>query len=294
MILPLILASITAILFGVSKVLIKLAGDVNSFSSVLYTLLVAPPILLCFAAINGDFFKTYNLDLLTIVDLLVAGAFQLAIGRVFAYSSIKLIGASRASQLTSTQIFFAAILSVLLQNEEMTLTIGVGTLAIFCGELLVLMSNPEEKGQKLSKSYSFQKGVAYGLIGGFIWGASQSFAKDGSRRLGSPIMASLFAYIFAIIIQFTITINSAESKTKIPLERAKYLFLSGIASTFGLIAQYTALLIEQVIWVTPIVNTSPLITLFVSYILIPKAELINWRLIIGAIIVVLGVLFITF
>ncbi|MEM2506922.1 MAG: DMT family transporter, partial [Nitrososphaeria archaeon] len=146
MILPLILASITAILFGVSKVLIKLAGDVNSFSSVLYTLLVAPPILLCFAAINGDFFKTYNLDLLTIVDLLVAGAFQLAIGRVFAYSSIKLIGASRASQLTSTQIFFAAILSVLLQNEEMTLTIGVGTLAIFCGELLVLRSNPEEKG----------------------------------------------------------------------------------------------------------------------------------------------------
>lgn len=293
MMLPLILALITAILFGISKVFIRLAVDVDPYASVLYTLLMGPPILLCFALVNGDIFKTCNFNLWVMVNLALAGALQLAVGRIFAYSSIRLIGASRASQLTSTQIVFAAILGIMFLGENMNITIGGGTLAIFLGQFLISVSNSQQDGKSVFQPHNFRKGVAFGLIGGLIWGASQLFAKEGTQSLGSPIMASFFAYLFAIVIQLVITCCLSRNKMKIELARSKYLLISGIASTIGLLSQYSALKIEQVIWVTPIVNTSPLITLLVSYAIMQRAELVNRKVVIGALMVVLGALFVT-
>jgi len=66
------------------------------------------------------------------------------------------------------------------------------------------------------------------------------------------------------------------------------LLSAGTISTLALLAQYTALRLEQVVFVTPIVNTSPLITLLISYFLMQKSELINRKVLFGAVAIVLG------
>jgi drug/metabolite transporter (DMT)-like permease len=54
------------------------------------------------------------------------------------------------------------------------------------------------------------------------------------------------------------------------------------------VAQYTALLFAPVVSVSPIVNTSPLITLIASYVFMRDVELINKKVLFGAFGVVLG------
>jgi drug/metabolite transporter (DMT)-like permease len=69
---------------------------------------------------------------------------------------------------------------------------------------------------------------------------------------------------------------------------AKFLLASGVVSTIAVLALYTALLLAPVVLVSPIVNTSPLITLLVSYLFTSKIELINRKVVFGALAVVLG------
>ncbi len=291
MVLPLLLALAAAIFYGLSKVLVRKAMHTDPIISVLYTLLVAPPILTCFAIISGDFFKHEILNSWAMLNLTMAGVFYLALGRFFAFSSIRLVGAARASQLTSTQIIFAAIVGVLLLNESMSLTIAIGTLAIFLGEILILFSNLHN-GESLNQTRDFEKGFVYGLVGGFLWGFSQLFTREGARGLNSSIMASFFSYLFAIMIQLTIMV-CLKKGIKVPLNQLRYLLLSGVLSTLALLFQYSALQVERVIYVTPIINTSPLITLIASYLLLQRIELINKKVFLGAVIIMVGAIFIT-
>ena len=286
--LPILLALTSALCYGFSKVLIRKAPNVDPFVSVIYTLAVAPPILLAFAVIRGDAFVSYHFDLWTMANLAVAGVIWLALGRVFAYASINIIGAARASQLTSTQVIFAAVLSVVFLQESMTLALAVGTVTIFAGELVISFSNPS--GKRSMSTDRFRKGVLIGLVGGFLWGSAQLFAREGTRGLGSSIMSSLITYVFAVMAQVVLVTCYRRRELKMRLQRseAKFLLASGLASTIAVVAQYTALLFAPVVSVSPIVNTSPLITLIASYVFMRDVELINKKVLFGAFGVVLG------
>jgi len=286
--LPILLALTSALCYGFSKVLIRKAPNVDPFVSVIYTLAVAPPILLAFAVIRGDAFVSYHFDLWTMANLAVAGVIWLALGRVFAYASINIIGAARASQLTSTQVIFAAVLSVVFLQESMTLALAVGTVAIFAGELVISFSNPS--GKRSMSTGRFRKGVLIGLVGGFLWGSAQLFAREGTRGLGSSIMSSLITYVFAVMAQVVLVgcYRRRELKMRLQRSEAKFLLASGLASTIAVVAQYTALLFAPIVSVSPIVNTSPLITLIASYVFMRDVELINKKVLFGAFGVVLG------
>jgi drug/metabolite transporter (DMT)-like permease len=284
--LPLFLALISASCYGLSKVLIRKAANVDPFVSTIWTLAVAPPILLCATLYTGDAFVAYHYDLWTIANLAMSGIMWLALGRVFAYTSINLIGAARASQLTSTQVIFAAVLSVIFLQENMTLTLAVGTTAIFLGELLISTSNPQ--GKRSIPAERFRKGLLMGLVGGFLWGSAQLFAREGTRGLGSPLMSSLITYAFAILAQGVLMIVLRRRQLNLRRAEAGFVIASGTLSTVAVVAQYTALLFAPVVAVSPIVNTSPLITLVASYVFMPEVELINRKVLLGAIGVVFG------
>jgi len=286
--LALAFALVASLGYGISKFLIKKANNVNPLVSVLYTFLLAPPILLVFAAFNGDLSISYTIEPLTIVYLALAGIFYLAIGRIFAYSSINLVGAARASQLTSTQIIFSSVLSVIFIQEQMSLQLALGTATIFIGLIFISFSNSKCEGGDVIPHDRFNRGVLLGLIAGVLWGASQLFLKEGGRGLKSSTMASLISYLFAILVQGTIVFSFARKDFKQGKMQVTFLFLAGIVSTFALLAQYSALRIADVVWVNPIVNTSPLITLIACYLMIQKVESINSKVVFGAIAVVVG------
>lgn len=291
MLLPLTLALFVSACFGVSKVLIRKATNIGTFLTVFYTLILAPPILFSFSLLNGESFVNYNYNSWTLINLALAGITFLVAGRIFAYSSIRLIGAARSSQLTSTQVIFAAILSIAFLQEEMSVILLTGTLAIFLGTILISLSYPRgEENKIIMPQKNFSKGFSLGLLGGFFWGLSQLFSREGVRGLGSPAIASLVSYLFAISF-LTLIMPVARSKKREAKPRKVetiYVLAAGALSTFAVLAQYTALRIADVVWVTPIVNTSPLVTLLVSYFFIQKVEFVNTKVIFGSLIIIFG------
>ena len=291
MFLPLTLALFVAVCFGVSKVLIRKATNVGTLRTVLYTLILAPPLLLSFSLLNGESFLSYNYSSWILINLALAGITFLVAGRIFAYSSIRLIGAARSSQLTSTQVIFAAILSIAFLQEEMSAILLIGTLAIFLGTILISLSYPRgEENRTVMPRRNFSKGFSLGLLGGFFWGLSQLFSREGVRGLGSPAIASFLSYLFAIsfLILIMPVTQSKKEEAKPQKAEAIYVLAAGALSTFAVLAQYTALRIADVVWVTPIVNTSPLVTLVVSYFFIQKVEFVNTKVIFGCLAIIFG------
>lgn len=289
---PIILAFITAICYGISKVLIKKAGQVNPFIGVLSTLSVGLPILLFFAGVNGELFF-YELNPWTTAVLLLYTLCFLVVGRIFAYASINLVGAARASQLTSTQVIFAAVLSIVFLKENMNMPLGVATVIIFLGVLLISFSNPQNLGNEVIPKQTFRKGLGLGLSAGLLWGIAQPLAKESVRALGSSTRASLFAYIFAIIALGVFMICFERENIRLTMTQAKYLLPSGIVFTIGVVVQYLALSSSPVVLINPIVNVSPLITLIATYLFLQKIEVVNRKVIIGAIAIVFGVILVT-
>lgn len=284
-----LLAFTAALFFGTSKVLVRKAMDVNAFIMVLYTLLMAPPVLLCALIASGDLFMKHNYDLLTIAYLGLSGVLQLVVGRIFAYSSIKLIGASRASQLTGTQVIFATIMSVGILQEEINLILVTGILAIFLGAVFISFSSPPGEIDGGIPAKRFSTGLSLGLLGGFTWGLSQLFAREGVRGFRSPIMSSFISYLFAISTLVVIMpFVSNREGLKLKLTQTICLFGSGTLTVFAFLAHYMALRLASIVTVNPIVSTSPLITLIVSYLLIRNIEFIGKKVLFGAIAVVFG------
>ncbi len=69
---------------------------------------------------------------------LLAGAINFPGGRLMNFTAIRLIGASRATVVISTSPLFAASLAVILTGESLSLLVGLGTLAIMAGVMLVV------------------------------------------------------------------------------------------------------------------------------------------------------------
>lgn len=288
--LPLAIAS--SLFFGVGKVLDKkgLAGG-RPLVGVLYNLMVGPPVLLLYSTLNGDLF-TYQYDLLAITDSAIAGIFNFGIGMFFLYASIRTIGAARASVMSSTQVIFAPLLSIAFFGETMSPALTVGTAIIFLGLVWVSFSTPSLQENGHSAKGSFKKGYAYGLVSGFFWGASSPFTRLALIGFGSPVMVSLFSYIFAILPILLILFFTV-SKTRVELNaRAKmskiYLYGSGILRVLAALSRSTALSLAPVVLVIPFASLSPLATVLVSYLVIQKTELINRNVLFGAISVVAG------
>jgi len=288
--LPVVLAILTAILFGLSKIFIRKGiSNVDPNFGVLLTLLPAIPILTFFVIISGEIWLISSLSPLTMFYLFAAGVLSLILGRLFAYISIDLIGAARSSQLTSLQLVFAVILGLIFLKETLELLMALGIVIIGIGLVLVSTSSP---GRDSKISAGFLKGVLFGLLGGLAWAFSQLFAKMGVQSVGSPLTAVFVSYLFAVAIQTIVVVERKKNKF-LNKNSLAYLLTSGSLTVFALLFQFTALKLAQLVEVVPIFNTSPLITVFFSHFFIQKLELLNWKVWVGSLLVVIGAYFVT-
>lgn len=276
-------------LYGTSKILDKKGlSDSKLLTSVLFNLFISIPILLVYTVWNGEL-SASHFTALGVVEALFAGILQFALGILFLYASMKRVGAARASIMGGTQVVFAPVLSILFFRERITLPLVLGTLIIFGGLALVSSSSPSPIRQKTVPKRTLQLGYIYGVLAGFFWGASYPFSRVSTLDLGSAGTSSLFAYGFAVLAIFVILLLSRqEKKFEIPNRSKVYLSGSGALNVFGTLVRSTALSLAPVVLVTPFASLSPLPAVLLSYLIIQKVELINRKVIAGAIAVVSG------
>ncbi len=204
-------------------------------------------------------------------------------GRYLSFYSMKAVGLARTSVLLQTSVIWSSALAVLFLGERMTVLVGLGTLTIMIGAILLVY-----KGGKEQKAVSFAL-YTVPLAAAFFQGMSHLFRKFGffwisSAPLGMSIGNSMAVLSLIAVLPFT------REKVPVSWERRPLLmiFLGAVVNALAAICFWTAVQKGDIILVIPINRLSILMMIFASWLFFRKQEAITWRVIAGGVLSVAG------
>ncbi len=79
-----------------------------------------------------------GLSIGALLGIALYGAINFPLGRLFNYSSVRLLGVSRATPVFSAAPFIAMVLAIIFLDEQLTVPIVLGALAVMAGVALIV------------------------------------------------------------------------------------------------------------------------------------------------------------
>ena len=228
-----------------------------------------------------------------IIYLIIAGLLAPCLARVFMYTGIEKVGVSIAAPLRSTFPFFAVTPAILFLGERFTAFVGIAIVSTVLGVVLV-SSSPSDNVRAPTQIRWEKKDLLFPFAAALFYGVSDFFREIGMITVTSPvggatilttISLSFFAIIFALMRKKrSMTMGS---------RNALFFSLGGIFGSLGQISLLSALKKGDLIIVSPLVSTTPLFVLLLTYIFFKKSERITFRVVLGAIVIVAAVIILT-
>jgi drug/metabolite transporter (DMT)-like permease len=215
----------------------------------------------------------------------ILGLFRPFITANLATRGVYYLGPTLSATFSSTAPFFAAGFGVLLLDENLTLPIGVGTLAIIAAVGLLSYRGGVKASWPLW-ALLFPLGAA------LLRSASHTFTKIGLEMVPSPF----FAALVGTTVSFALAL-AAQRFRRLPPLRFKtnpgllWFVAAGVAHGLAVLVLNSALAIGQVIVVVPLISAYPFFTLALS-LLVFRRESVNRRTVIAVLLVVPGALLI--
>ena len=138
-------------------------------------------------------------------------------------------------------------------------------------------------------------GLLFAVCAAFLYALSALVGKKITDDFSSPMVASAFSILFGLVATGSVFFGTVSKEARYLSGRSWVLIgLSGCASALGVSGWYLALNVTQVVVVAPIVAVYPLITILAASIFLRGIEKVTKQTVAGAIIVVIGVLFVGF
>jgi len=216
-------------------------------------------------------------------------------GRSQNFLAVNLIGASRASLFVASQAPFAALFAVAFIGESMHVLVGLGTAGVVSGLIFASGTSILEgwRGDKI-----FVLGYLMALGAGASYGATNVMAKQTLEVFDSPLVITTLSMVVGIVVLAPLVgVSTAQSGVHREtgqgvsknLWSLRWVALAGIASGIAVISLYFAVQRTDVVVISPIVSSSPLITLLLSHLFLARLEQVTRRLVFGAMLTVGGV-----
>ena len=290
----LVLALLSGTFFSLSNVFVRkgVRRTGETFSLIPIFLFIGTVLFAFLVLISGQAGRLVSISWLGISTLVGAGVIHFILGRIAAYSGIRLIGANRAVPVLSSSILIAALWGVLLLGEPITLSLVVAIVLIATGIVLIGTTSNSSEGKSGLPADSIVKGVLITLAGAVCWGTSPLLVKIGLKEVSSPLLATLISYIGAfIVIGFTLFYPTNKEKLR-RLNRSSLvpiIIAAGAVATAQLL-RYQALIYSPISLIEPIMQSANTLFIFpLSFLINRQIEAFNWKIIIGAIAIVTGV-----
>ena len=284
-----ILALSSSFLASVTMILMKKAIErTNPTSAMLVVTLVGSIIflLISFFTIPFSYLKSGAL-----LYFVIAGLFSPALVRWLYFISLDRIGPSVSSSILATGPAFTAIIAIVLLNEKITLQISLGIITIIGGIVIFErdMNNEAGTGNRNSKDLIFP------LLSALFFSFAVVTRKMGLNILDSPIFGVTVGFVTSMVIYSLVCLGSKKLRSSISVKKQDLpLFLgTGIFLTAAWLTLFYALSNGEAIIVTPLASLHPLFVLVLSYFFLGKVEKITKGILVGACVVVAGVLLIT-
>ena len=216
-------------------------------------------------------------------------------GRTQNFLSVNLIGASRASLFVASQAPFAALFAVAFTGESLHLLVGLGTAGVVGGLIFASGTSILEgwRGDKI-----FVLGYLMALGAGASYGATNVMAKQTLEVFDSPLVITMLSMLVGMLVLAPL-VGASTARSGVHREKGqgfsknlwslRWVALAGIASGIAVISLYFAVQRADVVVISPIVSSSPLITLFLAHVFLTRLERVTKRLLFGALLTVGGV-----
>jgi len=224
-----------------------------------------------------------------VIYLITAGLLAPCLARVFMYTGIEKVGVSITSPIRSTFPFFAVILAILFLDERFTAFVGLAIISTVCGVVL-LSSSPPDNVRAPTQLRWEKKDLLFPFAAALFYGVSDFFRKIGMITVTSPVGGATVVTTASLLF-FAMIFPLIKKRRRMTMSSRNTLFFSlgGISASLGQISLLSALKKGDLIIVSPLVSTTPLFILLLTYIFFKKSERITFRVVLGVISVVAGV-----
>jgi len=281
---PIVLALLSSFFFACSNIVTKRGlARMDHFTGLLVNLNTNAGLLWCYLAVFG-----HEIEIWVRVNLIFAGVglFVPVVARSFAFQGIERLGASVASTAGSAAPLFAIVFAVFFLGELPTLTNLLGALAIVSG--IVCLS-----WQGRTRDWRAQH-LLFPLSAAFLFAARDNLVRFGLLITHSPMLAATIA---ATTSALTMWVAYAVRLQRSGWAHASgrgflWFFASGVLNFLSYVSMYTALGLDRIAVVTPLVSAYPVFVLPLTIFFLKGVERITARKIIATLLAVLGVLLI--
>ena len=136
-------------------------------------------------------------------------------------------------------------------------------------------------------------GLAFGFSAALAYGTSQVLARHAVSHQAPPLIGSFLAIFWGTLGFSLLTMRNLGQRSVNFRRGALYCTLGGVFSAAAVTLSFQALSRGNVVVVSPVTATNPLFTLIFASVLLRGIERITPRIVLGALLVVSGVIVLT-
>lgn len=211
----------------------------------------------------------------------LSGVVGTAAGRLFRVVAIEKVGASVTASIANLTPLIATGLAVVFLSERVTPPIFAGTLVIVGGTVLLSLSGRYVGFHPRHLIHPFLSAACFGVV--------QVIRKVGLLHAGALFGAAI--NMTAATVASTAFVLATGNLNALRCDRRSLLYfvVGGIAENAGVLLLLVALGLGEVSVVIPLSATVPLFVLLLAFVFPSGVEKLSWRLVVGAVLVVVGV-----
>jgi len=282
-----LLALATAIMWGSREILLRKAFEATRPVYGVFVTVAATFIISLIAALLYESALWNRLALTDVVLWTVIGVLHFPVAMTLYYLGIDSVGASRTSVVSNVSAILTPLLGMALLDEPSTLTVIAGVLVAGAGVFTVSASDVDRD------EWRWQKGIAYALLAGLVWSVTNLLTRFGFAEHRFPMTALAIASGVPLLPMVLYLISRDVGVGMLSdMKRSRRLVSGCFLSALGQVTLFAALSFAPTIYVVPTYNLKSVVTVILAYVIIPKSERINTRVILGAILAIAGIVLI--
>ena len=264
-----------AVGFAVGQICVRVGLKDASPTTAISISIITMTVIVC--SILGPFILWKELFSTGALLFMLSGVITPLVTQVLMYTSATRVGISRASPLRNTSPLFASLLAIGFLGERWTLPMASGTLLIILGASLLGMRESRAP-QTFQRRYLLLP-LAAGFLGGFT-SPLRKFAYTLITSVPLATCAALLGSLTTLLIYLSVAGKFKE--VVVNRQTLQWFGMSGISAGIAMTSLLIALEKGTVVIVSPLIATTPVFTVLLSFLFLQAFERVTAKIALGA------------
>lgn len=217
----------------------------------------------------------------------VVGIFVPGVARFFIFRGMERLGAPISSCLANSGPLFAILIAFTFLGERPTATNILGAVSIV-GGIIALSWKGTTKTWRT-------RDLIFPITAACLFAGRDNLVRFAVVQIPSPVVGAAIAAATSLLTMSFMYLVLADKKPLAKTAKRGFIYfgISGFMNVLSYVLTYTALSLERVSIISPLVNASSLFVLPLSYLLLKDVETLTPRKIGATLLVILGVFLIS-